>query len=59
VQVKELSGIIAVAAGCYHSLALKSDGTVWAWGKNYNGQLGTDNHNSTVPVQVKELSEYL
>jgi len=27
-----LSGVIAIAAGYYHSLALKSDGTVVAWG---------------------------
>jgi hypothetical protein len=31
---------VAVAAGCYHSLAVRSDGTVWAWGYNSSGQLG-------------------
>lgn len=35
-----LSGIIAVAAGTTHSLALKNDKTVWAWGDNTWGQLG-------------------
>jgi hypothetical protein len=34
-----LSGVTAIAAGCYHSLALKSDGTVVAWGWNNEGQL--------------------
>ena len=35
-----MSGITAIAGGDYHSLALKNDGTVWAWGWNYYGQLG-------------------
>ncbi|MBQ6529450.1 MAG: hypothetical protein IJI39_00785, partial [Clostridia bacterium] len=35
-----LSGIIAVEAGSNHSVALKRDGTVWAWGDNSRGQLG-------------------
>jgi alpha-tubulin suppressor-like RCC1 family protein len=35
-----LSGIVAIAAGAKHSLALKSDGTVFAWGSNESGQLG-------------------
>ena len=29
-----LTGVVAIAAGGYHSLALKNDGTVWAWGLN-------------------------
>jgi alpha-tubulin suppressor-like RCC1 family protein len=34
------SGVVAVAAGRLHSLAVKSDGTLWAWGYNGYGQLG-------------------
>jgi alpha-tubulin suppressor-like RCC1 family protein len=34
------AGVQAVAGGAYHSLALASDGTVWAWGWNGTGQLG-------------------
>ncbi|MCY1031921.1 MopE-related protein [Corallococcus sp. BB11-1] len=29
-----------VAAGAYHSLAVRSDGVVWSWGQNTDGQLG-------------------
>ena len=48
-----LCNIIAVAAGNTHSLALKSDGTVWAWGLNTNGQLGDNTTTQrTSPVQV-------
>ena len=56
VQVKGLSGIVAVAAGENHSLALKSDGTVWAWGDNFRGQLGNGtNIASDIPVQVRMI----
>ncbi len=34
------SGVIAIAAGGSHSLALKSDGTVLAWGHDTSGELG-------------------
>ncbi|HUP70746.1 MAG TPA: hypothetical protein VM142_13160, partial [Acidimicrobiales bacterium] len=35
-----LSGVAAISAGGLHSLALKSDGTAWSWGRNIEGQLG-------------------
>ncbi|MFA6603332.1 MAG: hypothetical protein WCT10_00655, partial [Patescibacteria group bacterium] len=55
VQVPGLSGVIAVTGGFYHSLALKSDGTVWAWGNNGIAQLG--NASATgVPAEVPGLS---
>src|SRR5215217_5352849 len=40
VQVSELDGIEAIAAGGAHGLPLKDGGTVWAWGMNQDGQLG-------------------
>ena len=47
----------AVAGGGYHSLALMADGTVKAWGRNGEGQLG-DRSNTTRnrPVSVYGLS---
>ena len=29
-----------VSAGSSHTVAIKNDGTLWAWGGNYRGQLG-------------------
>ncbi len=43
-----LTDIIAIAAGYSHTVALKSDGTVWAYGRNYFGQLG-DGTTATTP----------
>jgi len=34
-------GVSAIAAGGWHSLAIKPDGSLWAWGRNNHGQLGT------------------
>ena len=40
----------------FHSLAVRSDGTVWAWGYNAAGQLGdASTTNATTPVQVSGL----
>jgi alpha-tubulin suppressor-like RCC1 family protein len=40
VQAQGLSSVAAVAAGNEHTLALKADGGVWAFGHNDHGQLG-------------------
>jgi alpha-tubulin suppressor-like RCC1 family protein len=48
-----LSQIKAVASGRVHSLALDRAGTVWAWGINEQGQLGTGTSaGSDQPVKV-------
>jgi alpha-tubulin suppressor-like RCC1 family protein len=45
-----------ISAGWNFALAVKSDGTVWAWGANDYGQLGTDNAaGSLVPFRVKAI----
>ena len=57
VQVAGLSDVVAVAAGYGHSLALKRDGTVWAWGFNGHGQLGDGTTETrTAPIQVRGLA---
>lgn len=40
IVVPGLAGVVALAAGADHSLALTADGTVWAWGRNASGALG-------------------
>lgn len=53
VQVPGLENIVAVAATSDSNVALQSDGTVWTWGYNASGELGTGTkENSAVPVQV-------
>ncbi len=59
VQVSGLSGITAISAGWYHTVALASDGTVRAWGYNKYGQLGNGDSTGVAqygPVQVSGLS---
>jgi alpha-tubulin suppressor-like RCC1 family protein len=49
--------VTSVAAGDAHSCAVKSDGSVWCWGKNDVGQLGNGTMNDAlVPSRVLEAS---
>ena len=40
VQVGTATDWVAVAAGRYHSLARRADGSLWSWGDNNSAQLG-------------------
>lgn len=43
----------SISCGGSHTIAIKTNGTLWAWGLNSSGQLGNGNNtNSNVPVQV-------
>ncbi len=56
-QVPGLASVAAIAAGAAHSLALKQDGSVWAWGANDFGQLGLGTVSpSGLPAQIPGLS---
>src|SRR5207245_2911290 len=55
--VQVLTDVAFVATGPYHTLAVKTDQSVWAWGLNFYGQLGDGTTNdSATPVQVLGLS---
>jgi alpha-tubulin suppressor-like RCC1 family protein len=51
----DLPGIKQVSAGNAHTLALKTDGSLWAWGANYTSQLGDDtNEDRHAPLKIKD-----
>ncbi len=43
------TGFRMVAAGDYHTLAIKMDGSLWGWGKNQYGQVG---NRTTIDAQA-------
>ena len=48
-----LSGIASFAMGFEASCALKTDGDVSCWGRNYNGQVGDNTYQDrNAPVQL-------
>jgi alpha-tubulin suppressor-like RCC1 family protein len=51
---------VAVAAEVAHTLGIKSDRSLWAWGWNQYGQLGlNDNHDRWVPTRVGNWSDWV
>jgi alpha-tubulin suppressor-like RCC1 family protein len=51
-----LTGVVAISVGRAHTLALRSNGTVVAWGYNFNGELGDGTFDVRyVPVPVCEV----
>jgi len=56
-----LMSCLGVAAGFAHTVALRTDGSVWTWGSDANGQLGDGgaNTDSSIPVRVTALTNML
>ncbi|ATB28381.1 hypothetical protein [Melittangium boletus] len=56
-QVSAFTDVSAISAGNAYSMALKQEGTVWAWGTNGWGQLGDSSSlTRSSPVQVYGLT---
>ena len=54
--VAALVDIVQVSAGDFGGLAVDTDGAVWAWGDNYDSQLGIpDERAGDYPIQVPGL----
>ena len=35
-----LTDVVSLAAGDFHAVAVRADGSVWSWGRNDSGQMG-------------------
>jgi len=57
VQTIVLENITSISAGSLYNIVLKNDGTVWAWGANFTGQLGDGTvRPSYIPVQTLDIN---
>ncbi|SDD10267.1 RCC1 domain-containing protein [Niabella drilacis] len=51
--IAQCDGFVGISAGYSHTLGIKADGTLWAWGVNFSGQLGDGTStNRNTPAQI-------
>lgn len=61
-RVINLTGVVEVAASIGHTCARRKDGTVWCWGQNRGGKLGTEatrryDDDRPYPVRAEGVTE--
>ena len=50
---------VSSSVGSTHTLAIDTNGNLWAWGNNREGQLGNGGTtNSNIPIQVKSGTKF-
>jgi alpha-tubulin suppressor-like RCC1 family protein len=55
-QINGLDGVKDISSGDKFFIALKDDGSLWGWGYNENGQVGTGKNFISSPVKIIEGS---
>jgi alpha-tubulin suppressor-like RCC1 family protein len=59
-QVGALTNWYDVSGGIRHSLSTKTNGTLWSWGRNGQGQLGLGNATYySSPKQIGALTSWI
>lgn len=51
-EVSLLDDVVTIAAGAFHTLALRSDGSVWGFGDGSAGQLGGTSAQGSIPRRL-------
>ena len=53
VPVKIMDSVVSVSSGAQYTMAIKTDGSLWAWGSNWYGQLGNGTiESNNYPVKI-------
>lgn len=48
-----------IATGSLHTMGVRTDGTLWGWGSNAEGQLGDGNGDALAPVQIGTATNWV
>jgi alpha-tubulin suppressor-like RCC1 family protein len=56
--VSGMHDVTGIAAGARHSAAVRTEGIVWSWGDNAQGQIGDRSAPSTVPYHATPVRSY-
>ena len=54
---QQITDATQIAAGMYHVMALREDGTVWAWGRNNYGQLGNRTSTTGITPRAQQVKK--
>jgi alpha-tubulin suppressor-like RCC1 family protein len=56
--IKVMDGVASVSCGGSHTAAVKTDGSLWVWGSNEFGELGSSTGNAKVPYYNTVSASY-
>ena len=58
IQIGSLTNWKQISFNYFHTMAIKTDGTLWGWGNNNSGMLGNGTQPYSSPVQIGSLTNW-